>query len=89
MDAGKSKIENEYVTATEAGALMGVTRNRVGRLCIEGRFNGAIKMGGIWLIPREAVLSHKRLPPGVKGRAARREEDAALLSAVLAEAKEA
>lgn len=36
-------------------------------------------MGSSWIIPREAVLNHKPLPPGVKPRSERlRAERAAL-----------
>ena len=30
-----------------------------------------IKIGRSWIIPREAVLNHKPLPPGVKPRSER------------------
>ena len=65
----------------------------MGRLCREGRFPGAAKVGSSWIIPREAVLNHKPLPPGVKSRservkaerAALREEVAAAVSAAKGE----
>jgi len=57
-------IRDNYMTAPQAAEYLGITRNRVGRLCLEGRFNGAGKIGDTWLIPRESVESHKRLKPG-------------------------
>lgn len=77
----------------EAANIMGLDRSRVGRLCREGRFPGAAKVGSSWIIPREAVLNHKPLPPGVKPRservkaerAALREEVAAAVSAAKGE----
>ena len=57
-------IRENYMTAPQAAKYLGITRNRVGRLCIEGRFLGAGKIDDMWLIPREAVENHKRLKPG-------------------------
>ena len=81
------KVREEYVTAVEAAQIMGITRNRVGRLCLDGRFDGAFKFGRSWMIPRVAVLNHKPLPPGVKPKTPGRTDDAALLSSALDEAK--
>ena len=83
----------EFVSVQEAANIMGLDRSRVGRLCREGRFPGAAKVGSSWIIPREAVLNHKPLPPGVKSRservkaeqAALREEIAAAVSAAKGE----
>ena len=61
----------EFVSVQEAANIMGLDRSRVGRLCREGRFPGAAKVGSSWIIPREAVLNHKPLPPGVKPRSER------------------
>lgn len=57
-------IQENYMTAPQAAEYLGLTRNRVGRLCIDGRFSGAVKLGRNWLIPREAVEHHERLKPG-------------------------
>ena len=56
----------EFLSVQEAASIMGIDRSRVGRLCREGRFPGATKIGASWIIPREAVLNHKHLPPGRK-----------------------
>ena len=58
------EVRQNYMTAPQAAKYLGITRNRVGRLCIEGRFLGAGKIDDTWLIPREAVENHKRLKPG-------------------------
>ena len=68
-------VQENYMTAPEAAKYLGLTRNRVGRLCIEGRFSGAVKLGRTWLIPREAVKHHERLKPGELARA----EDRAII----------
>ena len=86
-------LREEFVSVQEAANIMGLDRSRVGRLCREGRFPGAAKVGSSWIIPREAVLNHKPLPPGVKPRservraerAALREEVAAAVSAAKGE----
>ena len=63
-------IRENFMTAPQAAQYLGITRNRVGRLCLEGRFIGAGKIDDMWLIPREAVIQHTRLKPGgLKGAA--------------------
>ena len=69
----------EFVSVQEAANIMGLDRSRVGRLCREGRFPGAAKVGSSWIIPREAVLNHKPLPPGVKPRSERVKAERAAL----------
>ena len=66
----KDELRN-FITAPEAGEILGLKKARVGQLCRAGRFDGAIKIGDAWMIPREAVLNHKPLPPGVKPKKAR------------------
>jgi hypothetical protein len=81
----EKSIEQEYVGALEAGKMLNITRSRIGKLCLAGRFPGAVKIANSWIIPREAVLNHKPLPPGVKPQKAKL---AAERAAILAEAKE-
>ena len=87
------ELQRNYVDAPDAAKMLNVSQTRVRRLCREGRFPGAAKVGSSWIIPREAVLNHKPLPPGVKSRservkaeqAALREEVAAAISAAKGE----
>ena len=44
----------DYLTTAEAGKKWNITRRRVNVLCDEGRIDGAIKKGGIWLVPDNA-----------------------------------
>jgi hypothetical protein len=74
----------EYVSIPEAAEILNLKRNRVGVLCREGRFAGAVKIANNWVIPREAVLSHKPLPPGVKPQ---KNKLAAEKAAILEQAK--
>lgn len=77
-------VREAYVSVTEAAEMLNLKRNRIGVLCREGRFPGAEKVGTTWIIPREAVLNHQPLPPGVKSKKA---QFAAEREALLAEAK--
>ena len=87
------ELQKNYVDAPDAAKMLNVSQTRVRRLCREGRFPGAAKVGSSWIIPREAVLNHKPLPPGVKPRservkaerAALREEIEAVVSAAKGE----
>ena len=60
------EVRQNYMTAPKAAKYLGITRNRVGRLCLEGRFIDAEKIDVMWLIPREAVENYTRLKPGKK-----------------------
>ena len=57
-------VRNNFMTAPQAAKFLGITRNRVGRLCLEGRFEGAGKIDDFWLIPRVSVETHIKLRPG-------------------------
>ena len=45
---------NQYMTSKEASAIWGISERRVGTLCSQGRIDGAMKQGRIWLIPADA-----------------------------------
>jgi hypothetical protein len=84
----EESIENDYVGALEAGKMLNITRSRIGKLCLAGRFPGAVKIANSWIIPREAVLNHKPLPPGVKPKAQRLAAEKAAILAQASQAKE-
>ncbi len=44
----------EYLTASEISSKWGISSRRVRTLCNEGRINGAIVKGNLWLIPETA-----------------------------------
>ena len=81
-------IHENFLSAREAATMLNITPARIGVLCREGRFKGAEKIGAGWIIPREAVINHKRLPPGTKPKTPRRKDDETLVSNVLKELKE-
>ena len=41
----------DFVTVMQAAELLNLSRQRVAKLCLAGRFKGAIKPGHDWLIP--------------------------------------
>ena len=44
----------DYMTLKEAAEKWGVTPRRVKYYCAGGRIPGAMKMAGVWLIPKNA-----------------------------------
>lgn len=44
----------EYLTTTEMSKIWGLSSRRIGVLCTEGRVEGAIKKGKMWLLPADA-----------------------------------
>lgn len=45
----------EYLTTVEMSKKWNISSRRIGVLCTEGRVEGAIKKGKMWLIPSDAV----------------------------------
>ena len=44
----------DYLTVKEAGEKWGITARRVTYYCADGRIDGAIKKGNLWLVPANA-----------------------------------
>lgn len=44
----------EYLTTTEMAKIWNLSSRRIGVLCTNGRIDGAIKKGKMWLIPAGA-----------------------------------
>ena len=44
----------DYMTLKEAAEKCGVTPRRVNYYCAGGRIPGAVKMAGVWLLPKTA-----------------------------------
>lgn len=44
----------EYLTTTEMAEKWNISSRRIGILCTEGRIDGVIKKGKMWLIPDDA-----------------------------------
>lgn len=45
----------EFMSAKEASLKWGISKRRVQVLCAEGRIDGALKVGIVWVIPLNAV----------------------------------
>ena len=69
----------DFVTIREATQMLNINKARIGVLCRDGRFQGAKKTSLGWLIPRESVLNFRRLPPGLKPKTPKHEDDKALI----------
>ena len=50
----------DYMTLKEAAEKWGVTPRRVNYYCTAGRIPGAVKMAGVWLIPKSGWPSYAR-----------------------------
>ena len=50
----KTEVRMDYMTLKEASILWGVTPRRINYYCSAGRIPGAVKMGTVWLIPKDA-----------------------------------
>lgn len=44
----------DYITAKEAAEKWNITVRRVQALCIQGRIDGATRLGNMWVIPTAA-----------------------------------
>ncbi len=80
--------EKKLISVKEAAQILGITRIRVAVLCKQGRFEGAEKIGSVWIIPRNSVLNFTRLPPGLKPKKIRKEQDKAFIKNTLEKFRE-
>ena len=44
----------DYITDKEASEKWGVSSRQINYYCTDGRIPGAVKMAGVWLIPKTA-----------------------------------
>lgn len=44
----------DYMTLKEASEKWGVSSRQANYYCVEGRIPGAVKMAGVWLVPKDA-----------------------------------
>lgn len=45
----------DYMTLKEASEKWGVSSRQINYYCTDGRILGAVKMAGVWLIPKDAA----------------------------------
>ena len=50
----------DYMTLKEASKKWGVSIRQINYYCAGGRIPGAVKMAGVWLIPKDAEKPHDR-----------------------------
>lgn len=43
-----------YMTLKEASEKWGISSRQINYYCTDGRISGAVKMAGVWLIPKDA-----------------------------------
>ena len=44
----------DYMTLKEASEKWGISTRQINYYCTENRIPGAVKMAGVWLLPKEA-----------------------------------
>ena len=44
----------DYMTLKEASKKWGISSRQINYYCVDGRIPGAVKMAGVWLIPKNA-----------------------------------
>ena len=49
----------DYMTLKEASEKWGVSTRQINYFCTDGRIHGAVKMAGVWLIPKKAEFLRK------------------------------
>ncbi len=45
----------DVISVQNAAKAWNLSERRVQKLCVEGRIRGAVRMGRMWLIPKDAV----------------------------------
>ncbi|MBF1005262.1 MAG: DNA-binding protein [Lachnospiraceae bacterium] len=65
----------DYLTVKEVGNKWGITSRMVNAYCIAGRISGAVKVGNLWLIPKEADRPEDRRKKGNRLMDPRRKAD--------------
>ena len=50
----------DYMTLREASEKWGISTRQINYYCTEDRILGAVKMAGVWLIPKTAGKPHDR-----------------------------
>lgn len=64
----QEEIERDYVDSPSAARELRVSDARIRRLCIDGRFDGALKAGRAWLIPKISLTTFRHKKRGRKIR---------------------
>ena len=68
----KEAIEKDYVNQSEAAKILKLTQGRISQLCSDGSFEGAVKIGWSWIIPKTTLENYPRQK---RGRKPKKEND--------------
>ncbi len=52
-------VNMDCMTLKEASEKWGVSSRQINYYCVEGRIPGAVKMAGVWLLPKEVTNYRK------------------------------
>ena len=81
-------VMEDLLSVQETADILHLDRSRIGKLCRQGRFHNARKIGERWVIPRESVANFRRLTPGVKPKISNiNPDDEAILAEAIKEAE--
>ena len=80
------KAIEDYVDQVTAGNILNVSQGRISQLCSQGRFQGAMKIGWSWIIPKEAVENFQRRRRGPRPKTPQNEIDKEFLAEVVNQA---
>ena len=64
----------EFISIEEAAQKLGYEKSSVTLLCRQGKLDGAIKIGGRWLVPRATIENYVKAPQGFAAIWKRRRE---------------
>ena len=53
----------DYMTLKEASEKWGVSSRQINYYCVEGRIPGAVKMAGVWLLPKDVAADRRYKRP--------------------------
>lgn len=65
---------SEFISIEEAAKKLDYEKSSITLLCRQGKLNGAIKIGGRWLVPRETIDNYVKAPQGFAAIWQRRRE---------------
>ncbi len=54
----------DFVTISQAAKIKRLSTGHIRRLCIDGKLQGAMKLGCQWIIPKKVLMEYK---PGARG----------------------
>ena len=80
------KDMEDYVDQTTAAKMLNITQGRISQLCSQGRFQGAMKIGWSWIIPKKAIQDFQPLRRGPKPKPSQNEVDQEFLANALSQA---